>query len=129
MVDRIVPLMTDAEKDAVADDIGMRDEGAVVTEHFRQWVIEDSFAGPPPRWETGGVQFVTDVRAYEAAKLRMLNGAHSALAYLGLARGHEFVHQAIDDAADQADRCALMRRRPCRRCHRWIWTSASTPTP
>jgi len=99
MVDRIVPLMSDAEKDAVAADIGMRDEGAVVTEHFRQWVIEDHFAGPRPRWETGGVQFVADVRAHEAAKLRMLNGAHSALAYLGLARGHEFVHQAIADTA------------------------------
>lgn len=97
MVDRIVPMMTDADRDAIADVIGVRDEAAVVTEHFHQWVIEDRFAGPRPRWEWGGAQFVHDVRAYEAAKLRMLNGAHSALAYLGLARGHEFVHQAIAD--------------------------------
>lgn len=110
MVDRIVPLVTDADKDAIADDIGMRDEGAVVTEHFRQWVIEDRFAGPRPRWEVAGVQFVADVRAYEAAKLRMLNGAHSALAYLGLARGHEFVHQAINDAAIRPLIDCLMRQ-------------------
>ena len=97
MVDRIVPMTTDTDRADVARAIGLRDEAAVVTEHFHQWVIEDRFAGPRPRWEAGGAQFVRDVRAYEAAKLRMLNGAHSALAYLGLARGHEYVHQAIAD--------------------------------
>ncbi len=77
--------------------LGMRDEAAVVTEPFSQWVIEDNFAGPRPAWEQHGAQITSDVHAYENAKLRMLNGAHSALAYLGLQRGHEFVHQAIGD--------------------------------
>ena len=99
MVDRIVPAMTDADRLRVADAIGIADAAAVVTEPFRQWVIEDRFAGPRPAWEAGGAQFVADVRPHEAAKLRMLNGAHSALAYLGLARGHDFVHQAIADPA------------------------------
>jgi fructuronate reductase len=99
MVDRIVPAMTDADRAAVAQDIGLADEGAILTESFTQWVIEDDFAGPRPRWEGVGVQFVADVRPHEAAKLRMLNGAHSALAYLGLERGHEFVHQAVADPA------------------------------
>ena len=76
----------------------MEDAAAVITEPFRQWVIEDRFAGPRPRWEVGGAQLVADVRQHEAAKLRMLNGAHSALAYLGLAQGHDFVHQAIADS-------------------------------
>ncbi|WP_447411741.1 mannitol dehydrogenase family protein, partial [Clostridium perfringens] len=80
---------------ATASAIGLRDEGAVVTEPFRQWVIEDRFAGARPRWEAGGAQFVDDVAPFEAAKLRMLNGAHSALAYLGLLAGHSFVHEAI----------------------------------
>lgn len=99
MVDRIVPATTDADKNALATEMGCRDEATVVTEPFRQWVIEDNFAGPRPRWESGGAQFVADVGPYEIAKLRMLNGAHSALAYLGLLRGHEFVHQAVADNA------------------------------
>lgn len=99
MVDRIVPAMTGADRTWAAGHIGMADEGAILTEAFCQWVIEDNFAGPRPRWEAVGAQFVSDVGAWEAAKLRMLNGAHSALAYLGLERGHEFVHEAVGDPA------------------------------
>jgi fructuronate reductase len=98
MVDRIVPATTEedrAEIEILLD--GIRDEAAVITEPFSQWVIEDKFAGPRPAWEKHGAQITSDVHAYETAKLRMLNGAHSALAYLGLRRGHEFVHQAIAD--------------------------------
>ena len=97
MVDRIVPATTDADRAAVEAALGARDEGAVGTESFSQWVIEDKFAGPRPSWEDVGAELVADVAPYETAKLRMLNGAHSALAYIGLGRGHEFVHQAIAD--------------------------------
>ncbi len=99
MVDRIVPATTDADRADIEALIGLRDEAAVVTEPFSQWVIEDNFAGPRPAWERHGVQMTADVQPFETAKLRMLNGAHSALAYLGLRRGHEFVHQAIADPA------------------------------
>jgi fructuronate reductase len=99
MVDRIVPATTDTDRQEIEAILGMRDEAAVVTEPFSQWVIEDKFAGPRPAWEKHGVQITSDVHAYETAKLRMLNGAHSALAYLGLQHGHEFVHQAIADPA------------------------------
>jgi fructuronate reductase len=98
MVDRIVPAATADDLDSQAAVLGMRDEAAVFTEPFTQWVIEDRFAGPRPQWEAGGAQFTRNVEPWETAKLRMLNGAHSALAYLGLAREHEFVHQAIADA-------------------------------
>jgi fructuronate reductase len=97
MVDRIVPAPSPADLDDIAQVLGMRDAGAVVTEPFRQWVIEDRFAGPRPRWELGGATFVGDVAPYETAKLRMLNGAHSALAYLGLIAGHAHVHEAAAD--------------------------------
>ncbi len=97
MIDRIVPATTDADRAAVEAALGARDEGAVVTEDFSQWVIEDDFAGPRPRWEQVGAELVADVAPYETAKLRMLNGAHSALAYIGLGAGHDFVHQAIAD--------------------------------
>ncbi len=99
MVDRIVPATTDADRAAVAAALGVRDEGAVIAEGFSQWVIEDDFAGPRPRWEAVGAELVADAVPYETAKLRMLNGAHSALAYIGLGRGHEFVHRAIADPA------------------------------
>lgn len=97
MIDRIVPATTDADRAAIEAELGVRDEGAVVTEGFSQWVIEDDFAGPRPRWEQIGAQLVADVAPYETAKLRMLNGAHSALAYIGLGAGHDYVHQAIAD--------------------------------
>jgi fructuronate reductase len=100
MVDRIVPATTEDDRGAVAEALGgVRDEATVITEPFSQWVIEDRFAGPRPRWERVGAQLVADVAPYETAKLRLLNGAHSALAYLGLARGHAFVHEAVGDPA------------------------------
>ena len=99
MVDRIVPATTGADRAAVETVLGCRDEAAVMAEPFSQWVIEDRFAGPRPRWEVAGAEFVADVAPYEIAKLRMLNGAHSALAYLGLDRGHSYVHEAVGDPA------------------------------
>ncbi len=99
-IDRIVPATAPADIDAVAERLdGLRDEAAVMTEPFSQWVIEDRFAGPRPGWEAVGAQLASDVRPYETAKLRMLNGAHSALAYLGLGAGHEYVHQTVADPA------------------------------
>jgi fructuronate reductase len=99
MVDRIVPATTPADLDALQARLGLRDEGAVFAEPFSQWVIEDRFAALRPGWDKVGAQLVADVAPYETAKLRMLNGAHSAMAYLGLERGHEFVDQAIADPA------------------------------
>ncbi|WP_294201997.1 mannitol dehydrogenase family protein [uncultured Sphingomonas sp.] len=110
MVDRIVPAVTDDDRARVEAMLGMRDEAAVITEPYRQWVIEDDFAGDRPRWEVGGAQFVSDVAPYETAKLRMLNGAHSALAYLGLERGHRFVHEAVADPAIRPVVERLMRQ-------------------
>lgn len=97
MVDRIVPATTEADRQALATRIGLDDRGAVMTEPFSQWVIEDRFAAGRPRLEAVGAELVGDVRPYETAKLRMLNAAHSLLAYAGLARGHTYVHQAIGD--------------------------------
>jgi fructuronate reductase len=110
MVDRIVPATTAADLDALESRLGLRDEGAVFTEPFSQWVIEERFAGPRPAWEKHGAQLVSDVAPYETAKLRMLNGAHSALAYLGLERGHAFVYQAVADAELRAQVERLMLR-------------------
>ncbi len=100
MIDRIVPATTDDDRAIVADAISsLQDDACVVTEPFSQWVIEDHFAGPRPRWEAVGAQLVQDVAPFETAKLRMLNGAHSLLAYCGLKAGHTYVHEAIADPA------------------------------
>jgi fructuronate reductase len=95
MVDRMVPATTPGDLDAVEREIGLRDEAAVVAEPFKQWVIEDNFAAGRPRWEDAGGLFSTDVPAWEAAKLRLLNASHSMLAYLGLAAGKETISDAV----------------------------------
>jgi len=99
MVDRITPETTEADIDALAARIGLVDRAMIKTEPFWQWVIEDRFAGPRPAFEDVGVQVVADVAPWEIAKLRLLNGAHSAMAYLGGLAGIGFVHAFVGDAA------------------------------
>lgn len=100
MVDRIVPATTYDDLAMVRELTGLRDAAPVLHEPFRQWVLEDRFVdGIRPRWEDAGVQFVTDVEPVEHAKLRMLNGSHSVLAYLGYLAGHKTVAAAASDEA------------------------------
>lgn len=99
MVDRIVPATKPEDIDHVADLIGHQDAAPVLHEPFRQWVIEDDFvAGARPDWQAAGAQMVGDITAYEHMKLRMLNGTHSALAYLGYLAGHETISDVMADA-------------------------------
>ena len=102
MIDRIVPRTGDAQRQFAADLLGVEDAWPVVTERFRQWVIEDRFAGPRPPLEHAGVQIVADVRPYEAMKLRLLNAAHSALAWLSVPAGIATVDAAIGQPALRA---------------------------
>ncbi len=102
MVDRIVPATTDADRAIVEELTGVEDAWPIMTEPFTQWVIEDRFAAGRPRWESHGVQFVDDVSDWEAMKLRLLNAAHSCLAYLGVPAGLETVDRAIAEPALRA---------------------------
>ena len=97
MVDRIAPATTDAARAEAAEIFGAWDEALVVAEPFRQWVIEDRFAGPRPPWHIAGATFVEDVSPYEEMKLRMLNGTHSILAYVGASAGLVTIDQAVSD--------------------------------
>lgn len=100
MVDRITPAMPTAEAARMAHAAGLYDAAITHHEPFRQWVIEDRFAGGArPAWDRVGAQIVGDVAPFEAMKLRCLNGAHSALAYLGLAAGHQTVAEAVANPA------------------------------
>jgi fructuronate reductase len=95
MVDRIVPATTDADVADLAALLGVEDRAMVKTEPFTQWVIEDRFAGPRPDFAALGVQLTDDVAPWEEAKLRLLNGAHSGIAYLGGLAGIDFVHEVV----------------------------------
>lgn len=97
MVDRIVPATTASSVQKVAHALGTIDPNAVVCEPFKQWVIEDNFIGKRPAWELAGALLVDNVAEYERMKLRLLNGSHSALAYLGHLFGYETIAQAIAD--------------------------------
>jgi mannitol-1-phosphate/altronate dehydrogenase len=99
VVDRITPAATEADREAAARLTGFEDRAAVVTEPFRQWVIEDRFAGARPAWEQVGAQLVADSAPYEQLKLRVLNGSHSMLTYLGLLAGARTVDEAVRDDA------------------------------
>ena len=97
MVDRITPATTDADRAMIRETYGIDDAWPVVTEPFRQWVIEDAFCGGRPLWEQVGVQMTSDVHPYETMKIRLLNASHSAMGYLGFLAGFEHIHEVMAD--------------------------------
>ena len=99
MVDRIVPSTTDADRAEVAGLIGAEDAWPIMTEPFTQWVIEDRFPAGRPAFETVGAQLVRDVEPFEHMKLRMLNGAHSTMAYAGYLGGYDYIAEVMGDPA------------------------------
>lgn len=99
MIDRIVPATTEDDRAHLERRLGLRDEGTVFTEPFTQWVIEDTFSDGRPAWEKVGAQLVDDVEIFEKIKLRLLNGAHSTLAYAGYLAGYDYVSEVMADPA------------------------------
>jgi fructuronate reductase len=99
MVDRIVPQTTEADRSEIALALGLHDAWPVVAETFCQWVIEDRFASERPDWALGGARFVESAASWETLKLRMVNGTHSAIAYLGALAGWQTVDQAMKQPA------------------------------
>jgi len=102
MVDRIVPAAKPEDIDALAQASGVHDAAPVLHEPFRQWVVEDDFVpahGKEARPDLAavGVELVANVTPYEHMKLRMLNGTHSSLAYLGYLAGHETIAETVAD--------------------------------
>jgi fructuronate reductase len=95
MVDRIVPATTDADRARIAKATGLDDAWPVVTEVYNNWVVEDRFPQGRPEWSA---TFVIDIVPFELMKLRLLNGAHSSMSYLGYLAGRETIADCMADA-------------------------------
>lgn len=109
MVDRIVPAPTDETRAVAAGALGVEDACPVPAELFTMWVIEDNFAAGRPRWEAAGAIFSDEVEKYELVKLRLLNGGHSLIAYLGGLDGQETIPASRGQAfVEQCTRAALV---------------------
>jgi fructuronate reductase len=109
MVDSITPASDASFLDMAEQALGMRDDAAVQRESFVQWVIEDIGRPLGPDLGAAGATITSDVAGYENAKLRLLNGPHSTLAYAGLLRGHASVADAMRDPALAAFVESMMR--------------------
>ncbi len=109
MVDRIVPRTTPADQRSISAALGLTDAWPVLGEPFLEWVIEDAFAAGRPHWNLGHARFVEDAGPWETLKLRMVNGAHSCIAYLGAIAGWQTVDVAMRQPALQSFLDGLMR--------------------
>ncbi|MEE4405357.1 fructuronate reductase [Enterobacter mori] len=114
MVDRIVPAATETSLVEITQELGVEDPCAISCEPFIQWVVEDNFVAGRPEWEAAGVQMVKDVLPWEQMKLRMLNGSHSFLAYLGYLAGYAHINECMEDASfrEAARRVMLNEQAP-----------------
>ena len=99
MVDRITPRPTADVAQRVLKATGWADAVPIMGESFIQWVIEDKFCAGRPAWEKVGVEMVASVAPYEEAKIRLLNAAHSCIAWAGSLVGYQYIHEGTHDKA------------------------------
>ncbi|TVO39330.1 mannitol dehydrogenase family protein [Vibrio algivorus] len=105
MVDRIVPQTTQDDINNISNQLGVEDGCCVTTEPFLQWVIEDKFNNDRPAWEKtsiANIMLTDDVIPFENMKLRLLNGTHSSIAYLGYLAGYQTVSETMSDPSFSA---------------------------
>ncbi|MCZ6539157.1 MAG: mannitol dehydrogenase family protein [Chloroflexi bacterium] len=95
VLDRIVPATSEDDRIDIANTLGVRDASPVIAEAFSQWVLEDDFRAGRPAWEIAGVKMVSRADDFETMKLRLLNGPHSACAYLGYLAGFATIAQVM----------------------------------
>ncbi|WVD61512.1 fructuronate reductase [Orbus mooreae] len=118
MVDRIVPAATNETLDEIQQVLGgMYDPCGIACEPFIQWVIEDNFVTGRPNWNEVGAEFVSDVVPYEEMKLRMLNGSHSFLAYLGYLAGYQHINDCMADEYYRKATAQLMMKQQAPTLH------------
>ncbi len=110
IVDRITPGTTEQTRSMIRKEFGIDDAEPVICEPFTQWVMEDNFTLGRPQFERVGVEFVSDISAYETMKLRILNASHAAMAYPSALLGYTFVDEALNDDSILKWLKALMTR-------------------
>lgn len=99
MVDSITPATDDILRTQASEGLGLTDAWPIQRERFVQWVVADCLGALSEVFASAGVTLAGEVASFERAKLRLLNGAHSTLAYVGLGLGYESVSRAMDDPA------------------------------
>ncbi|MEO6362838.1 MAG: mannitol dehydrogenase family protein [Caldimonas sp.] len=120
MVDRIVPAATDRLRQQAHEALGVRDEAAIASEPFCEWVLQDHFAEPGDAavLRCAGVTVVDDVRPFEEAKLRLLNASHTAIACIGVVHGLRTVRECMARPAIAAFVHGLMTQEVMPHLHR-----------
>lgn len=101
LVDRIVPGAPAPEELAsLQKRIGFTDRQLVLAEPYHLWVIEggENVEAKFPAPAAGlNVRFVDDLTPFRTLKVRILNGAHTAMVPVGLLSGLTTVREALED--------------------------------
>ncbi|CAN5556365.1 tagaturonate reductase [soil metagenome] len=100
LVDRIVPGFPKENIKEIREDLGYDDNLVVMAEPFHLWVIEapDSVKAALPAEKVGlQVKIVKDLSPYRTRKVRILNGAHTAMVPVAYLNGLSTVKEAVED--------------------------------
>ncbi|MFC6998930.1 tagaturonate reductase [Rufibacter roseus] len=100
LVDRIVPGFPKDNIKEIQAEIGFEDNLVVKAEPFHLWVIEApaSVAAAFPTDQADlQVKFVDDLTPYRTRKVRILNGAHTALVPVAYLQGLRTVRESVED--------------------------------
>jgi tagaturonate reductase len=101
LVDRIVTGYPRGEAVEIEAELGYADQLLDAAETFHLWVIEGgkALADEIPFHKIGlNVLWTDDVKPYKARKVRILNGAHTALVPYAMLRGFETVGECMANA-------------------------------
>ncbi len=100
LVDRIVTGFPKDNIEEIQRSTGFDDQRVVSAEPFHLWVIEadEKVHAALPAEKAGlSVKFVNDLAPYRTSKVRILNGAHTAMVPVAYLRGLRTVKEAVDD--------------------------------
>ena len=100
LVDRIVTGYPQERGAQILAEIGYDDTLLTEGELYHSWVIEGSSeikAAFPTSQTNLNVRFVEDLTPYRLMKVRLLNGAHTAMVPVGYLAGFESVREVIED--------------------------------
>ncbi len=99
LVDRIVPGYPKERMAEITEELCYEDKQVVEGEHFHLWVIEapESLQQELPFPSIGlDVKYIKDLTPYRTRKVRILNGAHTALVPVAYLYGIDTVREAVE---------------------------------